>query len=345
MSTVLVTGGNGFVGRHVVEALLARGDAVRVLALPDEDIRCLDRRAVTVYRGDVRDPVSLVEPLRGADGVLHLAAMQDVWRPIADYRAVNVIGTENVCRAALRAGVRRLVHMSSSSVYGIRPGKPADETSPLAPFPDPYPVSKSEADLAVQRMICSDGLPAVIIRSDQIFGPGDQVHFARTADRLRDGWGIIVGSGRNHLPLVYVSDAVQALLLALDQDRVAGQAFNVSAERPLTQEEFLRAIASEIGGRPPRVRVPYRVLYTAGYAAERIASSRGPGYRPPITRFGVSFLGNDVQFAIAKARRGLGYVPEVPLREAVRTTADWYRSQMAGPSPQARLSPTEGAVA
>jgi nucleoside-diphosphate-sugar epimerase len=116
VSEVLITGGNGFVGRHLVTALQRRSDSVHVLAFPGEDTNALEERGVAVHRGDVRQPETLVAPMRGVDGVFHLAAMMDVWRPLADYKAVNVTGTENVCRAALGAGVRRLVHMSSSSV-------------------------------------------------------------------------------------------------------------------------------------------------------------------------------------------------------------------------------------
>ena len=101
MKMILLTGGNGFVGRHLVSALQARGDGVRVLALPGEDTGWLEQRGVSVYRGDIRRPEALAEPMRGADGVLHLAAMMYVWRPTEDYHSVNVVGTQNVCRAAL----------------------------------------------------------------------------------------------------------------------------------------------------------------------------------------------------------------------------------------------------
>lgn len=325
MSEILVTGGNGFVGRHVVRALHDRGDNVRVLALPGEDARWLEHRGVTVYRGDVCLPETLADPVRGADAVLHLAAMMDVWRPMSDYRAVNVTGTGNVCRAALAAGVRRLVHMSSSSVYGVGLGRPADESFPLRPFADPYPVTKAVGDLLVQRMIAEDDLPAVIIRPDQIFGPGDQLHFGRMADRLRARRAIVVGSGDNAMPLVYVTDVVRGLLLALDHDRAAGQAYNITHDRPLTQEQFLRAIAHDVGARPPRVHIPYRVLYAAGYFAEHLAMTAPSVKRPPITRLGVAFFGTDNRYAIHKARRELGYSPAVDLRDGVRTTAAWYR--------------------
>lgn len=324
MGRILVTGGNGFVGRHVVAALRARDDPVRVLALPGENTGWLERSGVDVYHGDVRIPESLTEPVRGADAVLHLAAMMDVWRPISDYRAVNVAGTENIGRAALAAGVRRFIHMSSSSVYGMGLGRPADESFPLAPFPDPYPITKAAADRAVQRMIARDHLPAVILRPDQIFGPGDRLHFGRMADRLRAGRGILVGSGDNAMPFVYVTDIVNGLLLALDQDHAAGRAYNITTDRPLTQRQMLAAISREIGAAPPRVRVPYRALYAAGYLAERLAAVASARSRPPITRLGVAFLATDNRYAIGRARQELGYHPQVDLLDGVRVTAAWY---------------------
>jgi nucleoside-diphosphate-sugar epimerase len=325
VSEVLITGGNGFVGRYVASALQSRGSTVRVLALPDEDTRWLQDHGIAVYQGDVRHPQALAAPMRGVDAVLHLAAMMDVWRPIEDYRAVNVTGTENVCRAALAAGARRLVHMSSSSVYGMGLGRPADESFPLAPFPDPYPTTKAAGDVAVQRMIAEDHLPAVIIRPDQIFGPGDHLHFGRMADRLRAGKGVIVGPGDNALPFVYVTDVVQGLLLALDHPNAAGQAFNITNDRPLTQQQLLEAIARETGSGPPRVHVPYRALYSAGYLAERLATLSPSRRRPPITRLGVAFFGTDNRYAIGKARRDLGFQPLVDLDEGIRLAARWYR--------------------
>jgi nucleoside-diphosphate-sugar epimerase len=325
VSTVLITGGNGFVGRHLISALLDRGRMVRVLVLPNEDTRWLRDHGIAVYEGDVRHPGTLTVPMRGADAVIHLAAMMDVWRPIGDYRAVNVTGTENVCRAALAAGARRLVHMSSSSVYGMGLGRPADESFPLAPFPDPYPITKAAGDVAVQRMIAGDNLPAVIIRPDQIFGPGDHLHFGRMADRLRAGKGIIVGPGGNAMPFVYVTDVVQGLLLALEHPNAVGQAFNITNDSPLTQQQLLVAIARETGGSPPRIHVPYRALYAAGHLAERVAALTPSRRRPPITRLGVAFFGTDNRYAIGKARRDLGFQPLVELHEGVRLAASWYR--------------------
>ena len=323
---VLITGGNGLLGRHVVAALLERGDEVRVLVLPGEDASPLERLGVEVHRGDICAPDSLAVAMCGADAVLHLAGMMGVWRPLADYRAVNVAGTGNVCRAALDVDAR-VVHVSSWTVYGMDLGGPVGEDHPLTPFGEPYAITKTEGDQLVQRMITEEQLSAVIVRPGTFFGPGDRLHFGRLADRLRAGKGVIVGRGDNALPFVYVTDVVQGLLLALTDDRALGHAYNITSDRPLTQAELLAAIAGAIGVDPPRRHLPYRPLYAAGWAAERIQPPTRSRRQPVVTRLGVKLFGTDNRHAIDKARRELGFTPRVDLTDGVRQAADWYLGQ------------------
>jgi nucleoside-diphosphate-sugar epimerase len=324
---ILITGGNGFLGRNLILALQERGDCVCVLALPTEDTTWLEKRGVEVFRGDIRTPDMLTAPMYGVDGVFHLAAMIGAWRPMQDYHDVNVTGTGNVCRAALAAGVRRLVHISSAMVYNMAIGRPVTEDDPLEPLDEPYSMTKAEGDKLVQRMIAEDHLPAVIIRPATIFGPGDRLNFGRIADRLRAGKGLIIGSGGNALPLVYVTDMVQGLLLAMDHEHAVGQAYNIGNDQPLIQKVFLSAIAQEIGVAPPRIHVPYFPLYAAAYAAERLATFSGNRIPPFVTRHGIKLYGADNRLSIAKARRDLGYAPQVPIREGVRLAAAWYQHQ------------------
>jgi nucleoside-diphosphate-sugar epimerase len=330
---ILITGGNGLLGRHLIPALQERGDSVRVLVLPEEDTRRLEKYGVRVFRGDIRVPETLTAPVNGATAVLHLAAMMGAWRPLRDYHAVNVTGTRNVCTAALAAGVSRLVHISSWTVYGMDLGRPVREDFLLKPFKEPYAITKAEGDLAVERMIAEDRLPAVIIRPGTFFGPGDHLHFGRMADRLAARRGVIVGSGDNALPFVYVTDVVQGLLLALDTEHAVGQAYNISNGRPLTQQEFLEAIAHDIGVRPPTAHLSYRALYTVGAVAERTALLTGSRRQPILTRLGVKLFGTDNRHAIDKARRELGYSPQVTIRDGVRRAAEWYRAKGQPGSP------------
>ena len=335
---ILITGGNGLLGRHLVDSLLERGEHVRVLALADEDTGWLDARGVTVHRGDVRLPRTLTAATGGVDAVMHLAGMMGVWRPLPDYHAVNVEGTENVCRAALAAGAR-VVHVSSWTVYGMGLAGPVREDSPIRPFREPYATTKAAGDLAVQRMVRQDGLAAVIVRPGTFFGPHDRLHFARMADRIRAGRAIIVGRGDNALPFVYVEDVVRGLLLALDNQSALGQAYNISNDYPLTQQQFVHAIARGIGARPPRIHISYRALYAAGYAAERVSALMRSERQPIVTRLGVKVFGSDNRHSIEKARRELGFEPEVSLLAGVSLAADWYREHCVGEqSPAAGLA-------
>lgn len=321
---ILVTGGGGLLGRNLVSALVDRGDHVRVLALPDEDVWWHEERGVRVDRGDICRPETLVAPMRDCEGVFHLAGMIGQWRPMDDYVAVNVTGTEHVCRAALAAGVRRLVHVSSWTVYGMDRGWACREDDSIRPFPEPYAVTKAAGDLLVQRMIADEALPATIVRPGTFFGPGDRLHFGRFADRLRARRAPIIGRGDNALPLAYVTDIVQGLLLGFDRDEALGEAFNITNDAPLTQEEFFTAIADEVGAPPPGPHVPYLPLYAAGATAERIATVLHSRRQPPLTRLGVKLFGTSNRHAIDKARTRLGFAPQVPLREGVRLAAAAY---------------------
>jgi nucleoside-diphosphate-sugar epimerase len=195
-------------------------------------------------------------------------------------------------------------------------------------------------------MIADYRLPAAIVRPGTFFGPGDRLHFGRMADRLRTGKGVVIGAGNNALPFVYVTDVVQGLLLALDRERAAGQAYNITTDRPLTQGQLLAAIAREIGARPPRVHVPYHALYAGAFAAERVSAVARRQGQPVVTRLGVKVFGTDNRHAIDKARDELGFTPRMPVEDGVRLAARWYlagsgalRSELAQPVAELLVEP------
>ncbi len=330
MSVALVTGATGFVGAHLLEALLGEGWDVRVLALPGEDVsRWEGTGRVAVTRGDVRRPETLPDAMRGVDTVFHLAAIHGLWRPPQEYEDVNVRGAENVCLAALEAGVRRLLHVSTWTVYGMGLRGAVGEEAPLRPILDAYAVTKAKADERVQRLARERGLPAVVVRPGTMFGPGDRVNFGRMAERLAAGKAVLIGSGANPLPFVYVGDCVKGMIAAAARGRT-GEAYNLATDAPMSQEEFWSALAEELGERAPRLRVPYALLYAAAYLAEKAVREAGPTRQPIVTRLGVKLFGSENRHAIDKARRELGYAPAVSVREGIRLTAAWYRSARGG---------------
>jgi nucleoside-diphosphate-sugar epimerase len=332
---ILITGGNGLIGHHLVTALQERGDNVRVLVLPTEDTSWLKERGVAVYQGNICDYETLLAPMRNVDTVFHLAAMHGGWLTLEEYSKVNVNGTENVCRAVLASSIRRMVHVSSWTYYGKLRGRRVSEEMPPMPWQDAYRLSKVEGDLLVQRLIAGEQLPATIVRPGTVFGPGDHVNFGRIADKLRAGKGIVLGSGRNLLPLVYVTDVVQGLLLCADRDCALGQAYNISNDQPLTQEEFLGAIAEELGVAPARLHIPFRAAYGIAFAAEQAAKIMHSDH-PLVTRHGVILYGGENRHSIDKARSELGYAPRVSIREGVKYAAAWYKQSQI-PASSAKL--------
>jgi nucleoside-diphosphate-sugar epimerase len=328
--TTLITGATGFVGRYLVEALCARGDSIRALVLADEDTTWLEERGVGIFRGDVRQRETLIEPMFGVQTVFHLASIHGLWRPQQTYHAVNVSGTANVCQVALHAGVERVVHVSSWTVYGMGLGQPLHEELPLQPLSDAYTVTKAEADELVQTYIADKQLPAVIIRPGTMFGPGDRVNFGRMAARLQSGKAAIIGSGRNLLPFVYVTDVVEGLLLAAQTEEAVGKAYNLASDQPLSQKAFWEAIATEIGAQAPRLYIPYHPLYLMAYLAEQANKISGAKRQPLVTRLGVNQFGTENHILIDKARRELGYTPRVPLHKGIARTAKWYLEQHEG---------------
>jgi len=321
---ILVTGGTGFLASHLMPALQKRGHIVSALVLPGSETRELERAGVEVHTGDVRELEALAPVMRGADAVFHLAAAIGVRRPISDYHAINVAGTENVCLAAITASVQRVVHVSTTSVYKQGLGVPAREDFPLMPLPDPYPRTKAAGDTLVQRMIATQQLPASIARICTVFGPGDRLNFGRIADRLLAGKGIVIGSGMNRVPFAYVDDVVQGLILVLEHEQAEGQIYNIADDRPLTQSELIQAIADQLGTSMPHIHVPFAALYNAAFAAECVAKfTHNP--QALVTRFGVTLYGGDNCVSIDKARHDLGYAPQVPLSQGVSLAAAWYR--------------------
>ena len=321
---VLITGATGLLGGHLLRELQERGEQIRALVLPMENADKLLAQGVEVVRGDITDASTLAPAVKDVDFIIHLAGMMGVWRPIADYRAVNVTGSENLYKAAQKAGVRRFVHTSSHTVYGLGHGRFLREEDALRPDPDPYSITKAEGDKLIRRLMEDSTMETVILRPGTFFGPEDRLHFGRMAERVKQGKGVIVGRGNNALPFCYVTDVVQGFLLATYHEKAPGNVYNITNDHPLTQLEMFNAIADAVGGQRPTRHLPYLPIYYGGIVAEKIASMRHT--KPFVTRLGAMMFGTDNRHSVDKARRELGYEPKVDLREGIKLAAEWFNA-------------------
>ena len=270
MSGYLVTGGAGFIGSHICEELLRRGESVAVLdnfaTGKRENLRHL-ARDLRIIKGDLRDLVVVREAVRGADYVLHQGALPSVPRSVADpvtSHQVNTEGTLNVLVAARDAGVKRVVFASSSSVYGDTPLLPKREDMPPNPR-SPYAVSKLTGEHYCRVFYEIYGLETVALRYFNVFGPRqdpDSQYAAAIAKFTRamlDGGEITVyGDGEQTRDFTYVANVVEANLLATGAPGAAGKVFNIACGDQVSLNQVIRHLAelvhreSEVVYQPPR---------------------------------------------------------------------------------------------
>lgn len=316
---VLVTGGAGFLGSAVCAGLARRG----------HDVRLLGRRrppggtaADQVVVGDVRVPADVERAVRGCAAVVHCAARAGHWGPAAQFHATNVTGTRNVLQACRRHGVGRLVYTSSPSVvHGGRDLHGVDESVGYATaHTAAYPRTKAAAERLV---LAADGSPldgggvlaTVALRPHLIWGPGDPHFLPRLVDRARRGRLWLLGDARWLVDTVYVDNAADAHVLAVDRlapgSPIAGRAYFITQDDPRPIGETLAMWLAAAGLPPPRRRLPVPVARAAAGVLEAGYGLLGVRAEPPLTRFLVQHLTTAHWFDISAARRDLGYRPRV----------------------------------
>lgn len=325
---VLVTGAAGFLGGHLVDMLLERGDEVRAMVRPVEDSSRLGTlEGVEVVNGDMTKPETLKRAVQGVQRVYNVAAKTGPWGLEDVYRAINVRGLADLISASIDAGVQRIVHTSSITVYGHHLHGIISEDQPFHAEDNPYSRTKIAGEKLIANLVKDRGAPVVIVRPAWIYGPRDTASFGRFVSMVESGKGFLIGSGKNIVPVVYVRDVAQGLIKAGDaDDSVVGQAYTIADDRRVTQAEYLNTIADFLQVSPVSRRVPYFALYNGGRAAELTwqVLGRRKSAPPPVTTYGITLLGGNQEFSIEKARRELGYEPQFDVIRGVSEGVKWY---------------------
>ena len=323
--SILVTGGAGFIGSNLVEALLAR--KCRVTVLDNFSTGSLanlrpffDDPRFRLIPGDIRDMAQCREAVKGVTYVLHEAALGSVPRSINDpmtSTAVNVLGTVNMLYAAKEAGVKRFVYAASSSAYGDSPALPKVEDVIGKPL-SPYGISKYVGELFAANFHDIYGLDTIGLRYFNVFGRRQKPDGAYAAvipkfivSLLRHEAPTIHGDGEHSRDFTYVENVVRANLLALETENAAAlnQVYNVACGGRMTLNELFAALREDLAAFDPAVAA--------------IAPKYGPERQGDIAHSLAS---------IEKAKRLLGYAPEFTAREGLKKTAEWYWAQRSSRS-------------
>ncbi len=248
----LVTGATGLLGSHIVEQLVKRGRPVRALVRRNSDISWLNGQGVELVYGDVTDKASLVRAMDGVQCVYHSAARVGDWGPWEEFVAISIDGTRNVLDVVRDQKIRRLVHISSISVFGhpAGDGRVIDETAPIGVNVfkwSYYTRAKVEAEKMVMDYYRRYGIPVAIVRPSWMYGPRDRASLPRMAKMIRTGKIKLVGPGDNRLNVTYAGNVAECCILAADNPKATGQVYSACSDGDITQKQFVDLLARELG--------------------------------------------------------------------------------------------------
>lgn len=328
----LVTGATGLLGSHIVEKLLSEHKPVRALVRPGSDGSLLASWGAEVVSGDVTDPASLEQALRGVRTVYHAAAQVGDWGKWKQFVAVTIQGTANMLEASRRAGVRRFLHVSSISTYGHPDGEGLvlDEGAPLGVKLHKwsyYSRAKVEAEKLVRAAYQRGDVAVTIVKPSWLYGPRDRASMPRLIRAIRAGKAKLIGDGSNRLNLTYAGNEAEGCILAAGSDKAVGQTYNMSNDGVITQAEYLNKLAECVGAPPVTRKVPYRLAYGAAFLMELFGHATGRTTPPLVTRYAVWLMGRRCFFSSDKARRELSWQPTVGYDEGIATAVRWCLGQ------------------
>jgi nucleoside-diphosphate-sugar epimerase len=318
---VLITGAGGFIGSHLVDSQLKKGNIVRTVDLHTDRLSHLaNQPALEVIRADITNQNLVLELLSGIDIVYHLASAHlDVSISEDYYRHVNISATLGLLEASQKAGVRRFVHCSSVGVMGDVEYPPGNETTPCRPT-NIYEQTKLEGEQTAIEFARRTGLPVVIVRPAWVYGP----RCPRTEKLFRaiaKGRFLIFGEGRNLRHPIFITDAVHGLELSGQVDRACNEVYIIAGHEPVMAIDLIRMISQELGVSPPKVHLPVALGRWGGSALEMTFTLMGK--QPPFSSRSLDFFVKQNAYDIGKARRELGFQPQVDLRSGIQNTIRW----------------------
>lgn len=320
----LVTGASGFTGFHLAKTLKERGVEVYGFVRSKSRLSDLEKGGIQPVYGDLTNAESVEKAVQGMDVVYHIAASyRESGASVERLHDINVNGTRHVMDAVLKAKVKRVVHCSTVGVHGHVDQPPANEDAPFKPG-DEYQDTKLEGEILVQKYIDSKGLPATIFRPVGIYGPGDK-RFLKLFKAIRKGTFVMFGTGDVLYHLTYIDDLVNGIIMCGEKDEALGKTYIIAGEKATTLNELTGTIADVLGVKPPRIRIPYWMLWWASCVCEDICKFFK--LNPPLFRRRAHFFIKDRAFDISRIQNDLHYVPQIPLLDGIKRTAEWYREK------------------
>jgi nucleoside-diphosphate-sugar epimerase len=327
----LVTGASGFIGQNVALRLLNEKASVRALVRNRARAVFLEESGVEIFQGDITDRATIQQAVKECDAVFHLAAVTNEFKPLSYYHEVNIGGSLILAEEALKAGVRRFVHISTSWVYGMFSGRDITENSPRLKSGHLYADTKLETEDLIRQLYEKQNLPCVIIQPSEVYGPNDKNWTGRPLELIRSGRMLLINRGSGLIQPIYIDDLVEGIIAAARRGRL-GESYILCGNEVVTFKQYF--------GYFTRMLHKKHLPSVPGWAAITLAAlSEWLGtisHRPPIfTRSEIKSSMTTVAFNGAKAFKELGFQPKVSLEKGMAKIGEWLKIKESSTNPPA----------
>ncbi len=322
----LITGATGFIGPYLVRRLISQGHRCRCLVRGTDNRNIHQGPGIELVQGDITEVNSLRGIADGIDSIFHLATlghMNNFTVTEEMFTKVNLYGTQNIMREAIKSGVKRVVHCSSVAAMGICSDMPATEESVCKPH-HAYGRSKLKAEKQVIRMVKEENLPAVIVRFSMVYGPGDPRDMLKLTRLAKKGMFPRIGVRPKLTPLIHVDDAVTGLMLASEKGR-KGEIYLITNNESIPFDDIRKILQETLGVKRIPLYVPEWAALFMAALCEKIFPLIGKA--TPVTRKNIESTIADRVFSIEKAQRDLGFKPEKDPVKGIKETVEWYMKQ------------------
>ena len=320
--TILVTGATGFLGSALTTELVKQKQTVRILARDEQKARAQFGDAVMIMRGEITDVEQVQRAVDGATTIYHLVGrLYHPNMPAESYHSTHVEGTRillDACKGQKQ--LQRIVHCSTTGVYGVTGKTPAAEDAPFAPT-NPYEATKLQGELLALKAYKEDGLPVSVVRPGLVYGPGD-LHLHGLFSSIKKGVFRVIDGGKALLHPLYIDDMTKAFLLCAGRPEAIGKSYNIAGAHPVTIRELSTAIAHSMDRELPKGSIPF---WLANLASDIFSVI--PGIKrenAPLTRSRVQFLTHSRVYDISRAKTELDFDPRIGLEAGMNNTTEWY---------------------
>src|SRR5690625_2303190 len=326
---ILVTGGTGFLGSSLAKRLVKEGYQVTIVGRNRQIGKQIETEGITFIQADLNDQVAMAHACQGQDYVFHSGALSSLWRKYQDFYETNVIGTKNMIAGCQKYNIKRLIHVSSPSIYSSYRDRLDIKEDDLLPdtFINDYAQTKYLAEQEIDKAY-QNGLPVITIRPRAIFGPGDRAIIPRLI-KANEKIGVpIIYNARAMIDFTYIDNVVDALLLCMNSPvHTLGKKYNITNDHPMVLHDILEELFQTLNIKWRKRKMNYRFIFFLASMVERFYRSFMPNKEPVLTKYTVSVLAHTQTLNIAAAKGDLGYVPRVSIDEGIEKFAKWWEEE------------------